>query len=684
MQHLEAQLANVPADPGKERRKQVTWYTGATVKRFSWDEGTFKLTLGMKPENVRMDRLASGRAPVLNSHSDHQLQNVIGVVERGWIEKGKGLAELKFSDRADVDPIWQDIQSGIIRNASVGLSIHRMMETTGEDDKIKSFLAVDWEPMEISIVPIGADPDAGFRSGAEVRFSEAEIVSADIQGVVTARKGEEQMPKDKETNAGAVETRTDPPASQAQAELSAEEMKRLQDASVTAERGRVKSILQINKQCRLPHTFAQRAIEEGTAVDVFRDLAVNKMAALAEQQPNQDGHHVPVEILSDEAEMAGVGMAGALLDKASSGCWTWNDKDHDFEHHPDGKQRLFDGARRYVGMSLIDVAKKCLQLKGEPFEGMNKNEIATRALAMPTKPIHGFAFQSTSDFPGILANVLNKNLRAGYMLSDSQWREICDSRTASDFKTVYELTLDGSARLEEIKEHGEYHRGKLVEGKETWKLSTYGKIIGLSRQAIVNDDLGAFTRTPLLMGKEVANIEADIVFGILTANGNMADGDPLFDGANHLNVTGTGAVISINSLSDGRQLLMTQTSPGGLPMNIIPKILLAPAAQYTLAQQFCSLAYQAIEQGKINPFAGNLKPIGEARLDNSSKDAWYLFGDPKDPQATVLIYGYLEGQEGPYTENKQGFEIDGVDFKIRHDFAAAAIDYRGAVKNAGK
>ncbi len=128
---------------------------------------------------------------------------------------------------------------------------------------------------------------------------------------------------------------------------------------------------------------------------------------------------------------------------------------------------------------------------------------------------------------------------------------------------------------------------------------------------------------------------------------------------------------------------MTQKSTGEKPLNITPRFLLVPAALATVAEQYCSPNYQASEAAKINPLAGKLVPIAEARLDASDANDWYLFGDPNTPNGTVLIYGYLEGQEGPYTENRQGFDVDGVEVKIRHDFAAGAVDFRGAVKHAG-
>jgi hypothetical protein len=675
MQQLEAEITLGSASAeDKARRRGVTWYTGATVDRGGWER--WKLRLSMNPKHVRMDRLKSGKAPVLDTHSDYRLRDVIGIVESASIRDGKGYADLRFSERPEVDPIWNDIQNGIIRNASVGVLLHQLKDITEENDKVKSYLAVDWEPTEISIVPIGADMEAGFKAGEE-RFTEAEIVFADdYQGAVSARTGGATMPDEKVTDAGD-KTRnqqtTGATTTTAVEEKPTDgELQRVRDIGATAEHVRVTTIIEVTKACGLPFTFSERHIKAGTSIDVFRKEAIDERARIESQQPQIQGPTgVHLELVREEADSRRMGMTGALLQRFEPGRWRWDEKKRDYLFHKAGGQELFDGARQYVGLSLLDVGKECLAAKGIRWQNKNRTEIVT------------LAFQSTSDFPSILANVANKSLRAGYDMTESQWKLISARRTAPDFKQVSELTLDGSSRLEKVPESGEFKRGKLVEGKENWQLATYGKIVGITRQAIINDDLGAFTRTPFLLGQEVAMLEADMVIGIITANGPLADTYALFEAAHHKNLVGTGSAIGIEGLSACRVLLMTQKSTGDKPLNITPRFLLAPAAIGQLAEQYCSPNYQAVDPAKINPLAGRLTPIIEARLDALDDGAWYLFGDPNSPNGTVLIYAYLEGQEGPYTENRQGFDVDGVEVKIRHDFAAAAVDYRGAVKNPG-
>lgn len=149
----------------------VIWTTGATVRRarFTWDEGTqeFDEELIVSGNAVRLDRL-NGGAPLLDSHNQFELGAVIGAVVPGSarIVKGQGLARVQLS-RAEQDAATvSKIADGIIRNISVGYRIHRV-EKTERDGQIPLVRVTDWEPMELSAVPIGADPGAAIRAQTE-------------------------------------------------------------------------------------------------------------------------------------------------------------------------------------------------------------------------------------------------------------------------------------------------------------------------------------------------------------------------------------------------------------------------------------------------------------------------------------------------------------------------------------
>ncbi len=452
---------------------------------------------------------------------------------------------------------------------------------------------------------------------------------------------------------------------------------RLVDSGIDKERARVRTINEVAAALKLRQSFANEHIDKGTSIEVFRRLAIDKKASDERAEMQRQGMSsitgTPASDprLQDESDLRRFSMVGALLERFEPGAWITDEKERNYKFDQGRKQKVFEGAREYVGMSLLDHAKECLSNVGIRWQTKSKTEIVR------------LAFQSTSDFPYILADSANKSLRAGYEMMVSPWRLIAARRSAVDFKTMYELTLDQTSRLEQVKESGEFTRGALIEGREAYAVKTYGKIVGITRQAIVNDDLGAFTRAPMLLGQEVGGLEGDTVVGIITANGTLSDSVALFDKNTHKNYDDSAGAISVDNIGALRVKMMLQTSSGGKVLGIIPKFLVVPATKEQLALQYTSGSYQASESAKINPWANTLQPVVLHQLDASDVNDWYLFADPNTPNGVVVVYAYLEGQEGPYTETRQGFDVDGVEIKIRLDFGAGAVDYRGAVRKSG-
>jgi hypothetical protein len=153
----------------------------------------------------------------------------------------------------------------------------------------------------------------------------------------------------------------------------------------------------------------------------------------------------------------------------------------------------------------------------------------------------------------------------------------------------------------------------------------------------------------------------------------------LFSSA-HGNLTGTGTAISITSLGVARALFRAQKNIGALEyLNLTPRFLVVPPEQEALALQYTA-QYTPATAANVNVFA-SLDVIVEPRLSANSTTAWYLIADPA--QIDVIEFGYLEGQQGLYTETRNGFEVDGIEIKARDDFGAQVIDWRGLYKNAG-
>jgi hypothetical protein len=229
-----------------------------------------------------------------------------------------------------------------------------------------------------------------------------------------------------------------------------------------------------------------------------------------------------------------------------------------------------------------------------------------------------------------------------------------------------------------VNEHGEFKQSSISDSKETYRLATFGEIIAVSRQVIVNDDLSALTRVPAGLGRSAANLESDTVWGIVTANAALSDGVALFH-ATHANLGNI--ALGDDGLANIRKLMRLQTAPKGSLLNVVPKFVMVPAAlEQTLLRLVSPIGLRPNDADNVVPeWVMNLTPVVEPRLDAASATDWYASADPE--AIDTIEYCYLEGEEGVYIESRPGFNVDGIELKARLDFAAAAIDHRGLAKS---
>ena len=628
---MQTRLMPVSSVDIEKRTAEVVWSTGASVARADfWTGARFVESLSMKPEHIDMSRMDSGSAPLLNNHNRYDLSAILGVVERAWIQNGEGRAIVRFSEREDVAPILRDVQSGIIKNVSVGYGVSKY-EVSRMEDGTELRTAVMWSPKEISLVPIGADANAGVRS------EQGELTRCEFINLSAAADESRKEPVMAETTSAAN------PAATTQPDLDA-----IRAEAVQAERQRIDEINEAVRAAGMDAPLADEFVRSGVTADAARKAVLVKLAERSAAQGVTS--KADIVTLRDETETRRSLVAEALM------------------HRYDPRAELSDGARQYRGLSLIELSRDLLEVKGVKTRGMDRMQIAARAL------------ESTSDLPNIVANVANKTLRQAYSQAGRTFTTWARRTSAPDFKTLTRVALSDAPALEQVNEHGEFKRGAFTDGKETYQLVTVGKIIGLTRQVIVNDDLQAFTRVPALFGAAAANYESDTVYGVLTTNAALSDTVALFH-STHANLTASGTAISVSSLDVARAAMRVQKTPQGVVMNLAPRFLIVPAAKETIANQYTSADFVSAKSSDINPFKNTLQVVVEVRLDANSTTAWYMAADSN--QVDTIEYCYLDGQDGVYIETRNGFEVDGVEIKARLDFAAKAIDYRGLYKNVG-
>ena len=333
------------------------------------------------------------------------------------------------------------------------------------------------------------------------------------------------------------------------------------------------------------------------------------------------------------------------------------------------RHELSDSARRYAYSTPVDMAKELLTLRGESTMALSPASLVTRAL------------HTTSDFPIILGDTVGRVLRDAYQAAPSGIRRLGRQTTARDFRSVNKIMLGEAPLLEKLNEHGEIKAGTMAEAREAYKVETWARKIGITRQVLVNDDLGAFSDLARRMGQAAAETEARILVTLLEAgSGNgptLSDSKTLFH-ADHGNKAGTGTVISDATLSAARLALRTQKGIEDRTIRVTPRNLLVPPALETTAEKWLASIAPATA-ADVNPFSGSLSLVVEPRLSSATR--WYVTADPGEIDG--LEFAYLSGAEGPQVESRSGWDVDGVEIRVILDFGAGFIDHRGWFMNAG-
>lgn len=341
-----------------------------------------------------------------------------------------------------------------------------------------------------------------------------------------------------------------------------------------------------------------------------------------------------------------------------------------------------EAGNEWAGASLGRICRAVLKRQG--VANVDRYEGAQLAAKV-------FAGMSSSDFPLLLANTANKALRRAYETAPLTYTQWCAIGEVSDFKSNSLIQLGSFNSLSVIPEGGEYKYGSFDEEAETIQAVTKGRALSLTRQMIINDDLGGFVRRASALGYAAARTVNEDAYAKLVANPTMSDTGALFNATavttagGHANLAGTPAVISVASLAIGEKAMALQKDKGlKSTLNIRPNILLTPVGLKQVAYEVLT---STSDPGSSNSNKRNyamslaLTPVSDAALDAASATAWYLLADPA--LVPVIEVAFLDGVQTPYTEETVDFFTDAVVMKVRLDYGVAAVDWRGGFKNAG-
>lgn len=603
------------------------------------------------------------QVPLLDSHARYSTDSVIGSCRGLNISGQELLGRAHFADDPDVDKVFNKLRGGHITDFSIGYTIDEVIRlNAGESTSINGRdyagplrLVTSWTVKELSICPIGADPAAKARAlGQNLGDkSNPEIPTQPLAGQPAPKNKDDAMdkrlraflesrglPKDATEDQAWEHFRaleTAPDTAQLDTAL---------NAAIASERQRVFEIATMGRTFNC-ETQAASLIAEGASIDSARAKIMEHIAtATPAATPG-----FRVQVGTDERDKFRTAAEDALCLRAGISI-----------------AAPAEGAVDLRGYSLRELARHSLQLANQPTGG-DIMEMLGRAM-------------TTGDLPNILANVANKSLFTGYDTAGETWAEWCDTGSVNDFKTNTLAMASELSDLDQITEEQPYKYGEMSDAKEQYSIATYGKLFAVNRTAIINDDLGAITTIPMKHGEAAARKVGDIAYAVLTANGTMRDSKALFH-TDHGNI-GSAAVISETTIAEAIKLMKLQKDLASKRrLNIRAEYYIGPATQEGLAEIFFNstvFSGSGVGSTRSNPYAGNrFKRVYDARLDDASTTAYYLAG-PKGKTVTVFFLG---GKQTPYLETRQGWSVDGAEFKVRIDAGAKALDWKALVKNAG-
>jgi hypothetical protein len=663
------------------RTVEVVWSTGARARNFVPALGLITEELEMSPNAVRMDALRSGQAPVLNTHRRGDARDVLGRVTAARLERGRGYATLQFSAAADVEPVWQRIADGTLRAVSVGYRVHRYEPRPDAATGETVHRAVDWEPFEISVVPVPVDRDAAVRAQGEQGLPAPAIEPAlpdeDPPMPETTPAEPAAAPSAPPSAAPSTPPQENPltttpsvppPEPTRAAPVPAAPPIDLDAIRAEAERAVAERIASYE-----PVLAAARGLLPADTIDALREAAMRDRASpevlrarlweaftqaqtarptLPARPESGPGHDDPAQLLD--------AMAEALAARSMPG------------YQPPSTGPGAGRHTEFMGWRPSDMLRELLARRGDRNPPRNPTLLAERA------------FHTSSDFPALLSAAANKMLLAAYQPAQPTYRQIFLRRDFRDFKPHRHLRVGDFPTLLPLLENGEIQVGTMSESQEIVVLQTFARRIRVTRPMLVNDDLGAFTDFAAAIGRRVAEFENATAYQLL--NSGNGDGPTLTTGnatvfgtgAGRANKAGAGSALDLPNLAVGRAAIMRQKTLDGLPISIGSTMRLLVGPSQELAARQLTISVAANQIGNANVFAGFVQPLVEPLI---GANRWYLFSDPLS--APVYVYGYLNGAEGPQVTTGPVQGADGIEVSVIFDFGVGAIDWRGAWFNPG-
>ncbi len=677
------------------RTVELILATEEPVPVYDWEYGSIGEVLLMSGLKLP----ASRQVPLQDTHDRYTVRSTVGSVRNIRVEGDQVVGTAHFSRVADAEDAMTKVEEGHITDFSVGWRQLKAVRIPKNESQIiagRTFtgplrVVTSWAIKEESIVPIGADERAKARSaGAAYQDTEEKSMNEKL------RKALEAL--------GLRTGATDDEAWHF-FELLGGKREDGEDAALgfLAQRGTV--------ELQPPHQAAPgqaRAGEPGQAGAGAQGAGdVTAAAQEAARAAAQEAVRAENKRAADIRSLCAAHGCGELADNLIGGGKTLDEAraavlDHMARERSTGNLQIPGGSFSFgadAGEKFRSAAIDSLLVRGgqrvetpapghDELMGYQLRELARECLRRANQRTGGHVLDmvgralTASDLPNILADVANKSLILGFETAEETFELWTVAVPANDFRRMTLAGISDIDGLLPIGEDGEYQYGYAADKAEFIQLGTFGRIYPITRTAIINDDLFALTTIPARRGAAAKRVEGDAVYAVLTNNAAMNEtGQNLFSAApaGHGNIPGAAQTISTAGMNAMMALVAGMRGINGEALNINIKYLVAPKALWGTGEEFYKSMYTGTQANptKRNIYENAHERVYEPRLDVANPAIWYLMG----PKGKTVVRAHLNGVSTPYLETKVGWNIDGVEYKVRYDVAAAAPDFRGMYRN---
>lgn len=629
-----------------------------------------------------------GKGP---GHGSPGISERIGKASRARVKGNKVLADVKLGQYAKSSPggnLWDfvfDLAEDDDAKGEVGFSIvyergpyHNPQGDDGREQPAAR-LAHDEAVIAADIVDDPASNPGGFLSSKETEMDP--LVRRYLQTIGLSADADE-------TEAQEFLESLDGDRAEMAAVLAGNQPADADDGIVQAaqrvmknERKRYRGLCGLAEKSHLGEDFVRKHYLAGRSVndDVVREEALDNLGEVYKplELDSRSGNRVSVGQNRNQTSLHDA-IGDAILLRAGQRLYELDESGRP-ERDADGnlKKREADRrAKQLRGLPLLSMGRKFLEAAGVPgVDSMSASTVAKRLLSGRDQVALA---QSTSDFPALLGDAMNKSVVGQYMERRPIWESWCSWRTVQDFKTIHAIEAGAVPDLVERSEGEEITYVTISESEETYALVEYANGVRLTRQAVINDDLAAFSRIPRDQATAARRLEDTVSLSVLIDNNALSDGENLFSAA-HSNQQDSDDP-SVSTLNNAFAAMRKQTREGEADsyLNLMPAVLLAPVElEGTVRELLTSKVRETGSSGATvdNIYQGELDWAVHPLLSANDTGMWYVVCAP-DLGYSVEV-AKLDGEQVPQTESERDFDSGDLKMKCTHVVAAGVQSYKG-------